>query len=190
MTAVEWLAFLVLLVSAAVAGGVVTLSNAAVTRAIRRLERTYRRQKALELERLHAQAVERRRRELRGVLADQNGWREVLDQLLADALTGTDARVAREGVLDLYASPAPRFTVVGVDGWTYLFTTSLQDLRRVGLLGRSEERVVPVDAGLSAAARVEVQAVWEHLAQKRLKEHAPVLPRQAEWFLVVRKASE
>ena len=184
MTTVEWLAFFVLLVSALAAGGAVTLSNAAVTRAIRRLEATYRRQKSLELEQLQAQVVARRRAEVEEELAQPNGWRKVLDQLLADALPEVGATVGQAGVLDLSADPAPRFTVAGKDGRLYLFTTSPEALRRkVGLVGWKGE-AVPLDASLHPAARAEVQAVWEHLAERRLRER-PVLPRQAEWFLVV-----
>jgi hypothetical protein len=187
MTAIEWLAFFVLLVSALAAGAVVALSNGAVTRAIRRLERTYRRQKSLELEQLQAQAVERRRVEVERLLEREGSWQGVLDQVLADALPDATACVGREGVLDLNVSPAPRFTVAGVDGRSYLFTTSPEALRRVGMVGR-KNRVIPLDATLSPAARVEVQVLWDHLASGRLRESAPALPRQAEWFLVVREA--
>ena len=35
-----------------------------------------------------------------------------------------------------------------------------------------------------------VQAVWEHLAEKRLRDGAPASPRQAEWFLSVHRRRE
>jgi len=188
MTALEWLAWLVLLIVGLAAGLAVTISNGAVTRAIRRLERTYRRQKSLELEQLQAQAVARRRAEVEELLARPDGWRNVLNQLLADALPEVGARVGTGGVLDLGGSPVPRFTVAGRDGRSYLFTTSPEALRRVKVVGR-RERATPLDAALSPAARVEVQAVWDHLAAQRLRGQAPVLPRRAEWFLVVRGAA-
>jgi len=188
MTILEWLAFFVLLVAGAAFGLAVTFSNVAVTRAIRRLEATYRRQKSLELEQLQIQAVARRMQEVEHVLTRPDGWREVLDQVLADALD-TTARVGQAGVLSVACEPAPSFAVSGAEGREYLFTTAPETLRRVGWIGRKTP-VVPLDASLHAAARAEVQAVWEHLAAQRGWERMPVLPRQAEWFLVVRKRKE
>ncbi|HHH42490.1 MAG TPA: hypothetical protein ENK56_10875 [Chloroflexi bacterium] len=158
-------------------------------RAIRSLERTYRRQKSLELEQVQAQLIAQRRAEVEALLAEPEGWRKVVDQLLADALPDITARVGEIGVLDLSAAPVPRFSVAGVNGQGYLFTTSPEALQKVGLL--RQVRVVesvPLDASLHPAARVEVQAVWEHLAEQRLPSECPysyVLPRQAEWFLMV-----
>ena len=187
MTAIEWTAFLVLLICGLAAGAAVTLSNGAVTRAIRRLEQTYRRQKALELEELQAQAVARRRSELQALLGQPGGWQQVLDQLLADALPQTGQRIGDGDLLDLNLAPAPRFTVSGADGHNYLFTTSPQALREVKMLDRRDE-AIPLDAALHPAARVEVQAVWEHLAQGHLRgQDAPTLGRQAAWYLVVRE---
>lgn len=186
MTAVEWLAFVVLLVSAAVAAIAVTLSNGAVTGAIQQLERTYRRQKSLELETLQAQAVAQRRAEVEGQLGETGGLERVVNQLLADALPETGAKVGTGGVLEVSANPTSRFTVAGDSGRQYLFTTSIEALREVKVLGRNEEGIA-LDAALHPAARAEVQAVWERLAAQRLKgRDVPVLPRQAEWFLVVR----
>jgi len=188
MTGLEWLAFFVLLVVGLAAGAAVTVSNGAVTAAITRLERTYRRQKALELEQLQAQLVDRRRAEVQALLAQPEGWRQVLDQVLADVLPGEGARVDSVGVLDMSATPAPRFTVAGPGGRSYLFTTAPEVLRSLGQIWR-KERVVPLDAALSPALRMEVQAVWENLSAGRLGEEVGnPLPRQAEWFLVVRGA--
>jgi type II secretory pathway pseudopilin PulG len=189
MTPVEWLAFVVLLIVGVAAGAAVTLSNGVVARAICNLEQTYRRQKSLELEQLQAQVVARRRAEVETLLAEPEGWRKVIDQLLADALPDITARVGKIGVLDLSAAPVPRFSVAGVNGQGYLFTTSPEALRRVGLLRQVQVvHTTPLDASLHPAARVEVQAVWEHLAAQRLPGECPystVLPRQAEWFLMV-----
>jgi hypothetical protein len=149
-------------------------------------ERTYRRLKSAELEHLQSEAVERRRREAGETLARPNGWRKILDQLLADSLPETGSRVGREGVLDLSVLPAPRFTVAGPDGRSYLFTTAPEALRKLRLVSR-RDKVIPLDAAVHPAARVEAQAVWEHLVAERLKGSAPALPRRAEWFLVLRK---
>lgn len=189
MTPIEWLAFFILLVVGLAATAAFTLSNGAVTRAIRKLEKTYRRQKALELEQLEAQAVARRQEEVKGLLAQTGGWQRVLDQLLADALPETGACVEPDGLLDVNAAPVPRFNVAGKDGSVYLFTTAPDALRKVKLLDRRDGDI-PLDATLHPAARVEAQAVWDHLSAKRLGDQGLVLPRQAEWFLVVRQRAQ
>lgn len=157
------------------------------TAAIRRLAHTYRRQKSLELEQLQARAIDARRREVVHLLdEDEDGWCRVVDQLLADALPGGAERVSGQGLVDISMMPVPRFTVAGPRDLTYLFTTSPQALREVGILSR-KHKPIALDAALHPAARVEVQAVWDHLAARRLAgERAGALARQAAWFLVVR----
>jgi hypothetical protein len=186
MSTIEWLAFFVLLVAALAAGAAISLSNGAMTRAIRRMERTYRRQKALELEQLQTRAVAQRRMEVEALLTQPQGWQTIIGQLLSDALPEMGDYPAQTDVIELSTTPAPRFTVAGANSNAYLFTTSPEELRRVGILKRREQPL-PLDAGLHPAARVEIQAVWEHLAQQRLRENTPMLPRQAEWFLVARE---
>lgn len=189
MTGIEIVALVILLVAGVTAGAAFTLSNGAVTRAIRRLERSYRRQKALELELLQAEAVNRRERDVRQQLAtDGEAWRAVLNQLLADAYPAAPVQVGPAGLLSLAVTPGPRLIVAARDG-TLVFTTDPEPLRRVGLVGR-RETPVPLDAGLHPAARVEMQAVWEHLAAQRLGDAAPVLPRQAAWFVVAQAESQ
>ena len=75
-------------------------------------------------------------------------------------------------------------------GETFVFTASRDEAAagRRGLL-RSLLRlhpIVPLDASLTPTARVEVEAVWRHVAEKRGLEPS-ALPRQAEWYLVVRR---
>lgn len=192
MTIVEWLAWLVLLIVALWAGVVITLSNARVAREVRRLAATYRHQKSLELEQLQAQTVALRQAEVEALLAQHDGWRRILDQLLADALSDTDARVGTEGLLNLSATPAPYFVVAGEKaGRTYLFTTVPPQLPRWAFLGKRRHQVIPIDASLYPAARLEVQAVWEHLvAHYPRQEEISVLPRQAKWYLVVQEKAE
>jgi hypothetical protein len=186
MTPIEWVAFIVLMVVGVAAGAAFTLSNGAVTRAIWKLEKTFRRQKSLELEQLEAQVVVRRQEEVKALLDRVGGWQQVLDQLLADALPETGAQVEPDGLLDVNVTPAPRFNVAGKNGCIYLFTTSPGALRKVKLLDRKNGEI-SLDATLHPAARVEVQEVWNHLSAKRLGDQSFVLPRQAEWFLVVRQ---
>ena len=105
----------------------------------------------------------------------------MLDQVLADAVPDPGARVSRVGVTDLGAAPAPYFTIVGRNGKPYTFTTAPEAV----MDGKRYGEVVPLDASLHPAARMEVQAVWDHLAEQQLRGKVPTLPRQAEWFLVL-----
>ena len=154
------------------------------TAATRSLERTYRQHKNLELERLQVQAVAMRKEELREALGQADGWREVLQQVLADALpTAAIASTDNGWITVLKVSLTPPYFVVArqESGEEYVFTVSPPGR---GLLKRNV--VIPLDASLAVTARVEVQMVWQYLASKRGFERR-VLPRQAEWYLVIQK---
>lgn len=176
----------------ALAAGLAFAALASLTQAtaVHCLEKTYRRHKGLELEHLQSHVVALRRAEVKELLQCEDGWRQVVTQLLADALPGTGGAVDLDGLVDLSVSPAPRFTLAGTGDRSYLFTTSPASLRKVGILTR-RDKPVPLDASLHPAARVEVQAVWEHLSASRLSSgRGTSLPRQAEWFLVVRAVQQ
>lgn len=182
MTTLEWLAFFVLLTAALAAAAATILSNGMLTRAIRRLEQTYRREKSLELEQLQAQGVSRRKADVDIALSREGGWREVAQQLLADALPEETVDASGDSwitALDVAAAP-PHFVLARQDGSgdRFLFSTAL-DRKEIG----RRARVIPLDASLSPAARVEAEAVWRHLADKQGLA-ARALPRQAEWILV------
>ncbi len=186
MATIEWVAFCVLLVSAVAAGAAITLSNGAVTRAIRAMEHTYRRQKSLELELLQAQEIARRRTGLELVLT-RGVWRQVLRQVLADALGADSVDTSAWTLIDLSAVPSQ--FVVGQDerGDRFIFTTAPDRVQHRGFLGFGGDRVIPLDAGVSRTVGVEVEAVWKHLAGERgLETRASALPRQASWSLVLK----
>ena len=184
MTAIEWIAFFVLLVSALAASVAVILSNTLVTREIRLLKEAYRQQKSLQAEREQAQVVQQRRAELALALSRPDGLRDVLAQVLADAFP--DQAIAGQAddwitVVDVTATP-PAFTAARQDesGTRYQFTVAPDGHKR---------EAIPLDATLAPTARVEVQAVWEHVAQQRsLDPH--MLPRQSQWYLIVQQAGK
>lgn len=197
MTPIDWLVILVVLIVGAGAALAVILSNAAVTRSINHLERSYRRQKTLELEQLQAQLMANRDGELREILDDSDGsWRQVVQQLLADAFperiatdTGSDGWLTLAEVSDR----PPQFAVGRQDetGETFLFSASREalsgspGLRDIIFNLLRRDPIIAVDASLSPTARVEVEAVWRHLAQTRSLDPL-ALPRKAEWYLTVR----
>jgi len=171
----------VALVGALMFVGFASLTQAAATRS---LERTYRQHKSLELEHLQVQIMAQRRAELLELISDD--WREILRQLLADALPAAAIAAADTDewitVTDLSASP-PHFTVARQEGGEeYVFTVSPDLVRQGSLMKRN--RVIPLDASLAATARVEVQAVWQHLMEQHGLDRR-ALPRQAAWYLVV-----
>ena len=198
MVAVEWLAWLVLLFVAAGAGAVITMSNSRVAREVRDMAQTYRRQKSLELEHLQIQELRHRQAEVDAQLSAQgpDGWKPVLNQLLTDALpdqTG-EVKVGAAGMLHLSAEP-PQFLVDGDGEHVYLITTAPPPPsgRFRALFGDRGPLIVPLDASLSPAARIEAQAIWQHLISKSPQYRnasLPHLPRQAEWYLVVRQRGQ
>ncbi len=155
---------------------------------LRALQRAQRRERDLELGQLRSQALAQRNAEVRQILAQQSeGWRQILSQLVADALGGSGL-VGKEGVLELSSDPAPRLTVTGNDR-EYIFTTRPELLGQKQTKGRTEQ-IISLDGRLDPTAAVEVQAVWEHLASRRLREQRLVLPRRSTWFLVVREGKK
>lgn len=153
------------------------------------LERTYRRQKAQELELAMNQSLATYRGQVRDRLAaEPDAWRGVVRQLLADA--GVDGDGTLADVLDISATPCPHFTVSGANGQPqYVFTTD-PGLLRSGRTVRRRDQVVPLDMTLSPFGRVEAQALWDHLAGGRLRGKQPALPRDAIWWLVIRRRTK
>ncbi len=165
-----------------------SVTGLALIAAIRSLTRIYRRQKALEMELRQQRVIVERQAEVQTLLATTDGWQQVLQQIVADALPDaatntTDAATEWLTVTDVAASPAPSLSVARQDesGESYTFTVSPR--RRRWTLRR--ERVIPLDAALFPTARVEIQAVWEYLAKRRELD-TRTLPRRAEWYVVVR----
>ncbi len=157
--------------------------------AVRSLERTYRRQKAQELELAMDQTLTSHQEQVRDHLAtDPDAWRGVVRQLLTDAGVNGDATLAN--VPDISTTPCPHFTVAGANGQPrYLFTTD-SGLLRSSRTVRRRDRVVALDMTLSPFARVEAQALWNHLAGERLRGTQSALPRDAAWWLVIRRRTK
>jgi hypothetical protein len=163
--------------------GFASLSQAA---SMRSLERTYRRQKAQEMEYHQYNVVVQRQEELTEILAQTGGWQEVLRQVITDA--SPDVSTGWLTLVSIAVSPVPHFVVFG-DEREYVFTVSPNAMRSRAQRLFQRDQVVPLDASLSPAVRVEVQAVWRCLAEQQSLD-AGGLPRQAEWFLIARRKRE
>ncbi|MDY6878119.1 MAG: M23 family metallopeptidase [Chloroflexota bacterium] len=157
--------------------------------AVRSLERTYRRHKAQELELAMDQTLTSHQEQVRDRLAaDPDAWRGVVRQLLTDA--GVDGDATLVNVSDISVTPCPHFTVAGANGQPcYLFTTDPGSLRSSRAVRRRDQAVL-LDMTLSPFARVEAQALWDHLAQGRLRGKPSALPRDAAWWLVIRRRTK
>jgi len=157
--------------------------------AVRSLERTYRRQKAQELELAMNQSLTTYQGQVRDRLAaDPDAWRGVVRQLLTDA--GVDGDATLVNVPDVSTTPCPHFIVSGANGQPrYLFTTDPGSLRSSRTVRRRDQAVL-LDMTLSPFARVEAQALWNHLAGERLRGKQSALPRDAAWWLVIRRRTK
>ena len=127
-----------------------------------------------------ASRLEGRRREVEALLVAQNDWLRVASQAGADAL-GRAVQLDPQVPPRVSGKPAPYFTVTGIEGARYVFTTDVKALHEVGLLRR---KVRP----LKLPSPVEAGQVWRYLAEKWLREAGeaiPAVPREAAWFLVV-----
>jgi hypothetical protein len=160
--------------------GMCSLAQAASTRS---LERTYRRQKSQELEFAMASDLTRRKDQTERRLADDaEVWRKVVAQLLADA--GIGGSPALEKGIDVREIPCPHFVIrEETNRYHYVFTVNPEPLRKARII-RRRDRVVPLDTTLSLYARIEAQALWDHVAP-RLRHQQTMLARDATWFLVV-----
>lgn len=179
-------AAVVVLLAGMVFNALTSLTQAMVMRS---LERTYRSHKAREMELALGQSLAAYGEQMRERLAaDSDAWRGAVRQLLTDA--GVDGDATLVNVQDVSTTPCPHFTVAGASGQPcYLFTTD-PDLLRSSAIVHRRDRVVALDVALSAFARVEAQALWDHLAGGRLRGKPPALPREAAWWLVVRRDTE
>jgi len=156
MTFLEGLAIVLFVVAMLTMGAAITLSNGAVTRAIRRLEQTYRQQKAWEREQRQAAELAAYQATLAQQLrAEPELWKTLVAQLVQRAY-GT----ARQPyAVTLRAAPTPRAELEFGDGGPGLWLTP--DLRAQGLPPRAQELAVPVDAVLHPQARAVATGLWE-----------------------------
>lgn len=160
MTFVEGLAIGLFVIAMLTMGAAITLSNGAVTRAVRRLERTYRQQKAWEREQQQAAALAAYQATLAQQLrADPDAWRPLVAQLVQRAYGGPERT---PHTVTLRTTPAAHATVAFQDGGAeVLLTTDPPALAAAHLVTRAQAAAaIPVDAVLHPQARVTAQALW------------------------------
>lgn len=165
---------LVLLLVAAI-----VFSNARISAAVDLLRKTHQR----EVETAHAALFEQRRAAVNEQLARPGGWSAVAGQLIADALGETVTIDADAGLIDVAATPAPRFTACASDGRAFTFTVNPPALRRHGLLPR-RARCIDFSA-LSLTHVLDAQTLWESLNGASKSAAHTAVPRRFGWHVVV-----
>lgn len=187
MSWLEGVALTILLIAVATMGAAITLSNGAVARAVRQMERTYRRERARQQEAAQAAALQAHAATLSAELAaEATAWRPLVDRLYA-RLYGTPRRALQ--VQCVATTPAPYLEVGFQDGGPALVLTPQPEaLAAAGVLSRAEARAAaPVDATLYVTARLEARLIWLQQAQ----HHGETLPEEAvddaaAWYAIVR----
>jgi|GEM_PF-4313057 len=183
---------LAILASIVVLGVVITVGNFSVMSAILHLERSMRRQKAMEREdrlrerlRAYAQTLTER-------LGKEEGWRGVALGMLARA-TG-EARLGSEDDLQVVlasASPVPELVLVSraQPAVEYVLTTRPQVLGKLrGWKRRLWREAIPLDAVLYPEARLEAYGLWATWVRRldpQVEEATVMLQEEAPWWLVV-----
>ncbi len=177
---------LAILFSIVVLGVVITVGNFSVMSAILYLERSMRRQKAMEREdRMREQLqtyVQTLTERLEG---NAEAWRGVALQMLARATGKT--RLGSEDDLQvvLAASEPPKLVIASsrTPDVEYLLTTTLQGWKR-----SLRRKAIPLDAVLYPEARLDAYALWAAWVRRldpQVEEAAVVLRKEAPWWLIV-----
>jgi hypothetical protein len=179
MTTLEWLAFFVLLIGFLASAAASILAAGAETRAIRSLERAYRRAKTQDVELRMEQAMSEAREKAREEISrGKKGWRTVLGRLLVDAQVVYEEPQLEQGSASVH--PVPH-AIVNHGVKRFILTTDPEAIAEGDLADRGD-RVVVLDSAVASTARVEAQALWDYLAGDIPQS---MVPREAAWYLVV-----
>ncbi|TET50654.1 MAG: hypothetical protein E3J64_07960 [Anaerolineales bacterium] len=179
MTSLEWMAFFVLLIGFVASAAATILGTGAETRAIRSLERAYRRAKTQEMElRMERAMNEARDRAQKALTGGKDAWKGVLARLLVDGQVPYEEPQLEQGSASVH--PVPH-AIINHGAKRFVLTTDPEAIAE-GELTTPSDRVVPLDSGIASTARVEAQALWEYLAGEIPQS---MVPREAAWYLVV-----
>ncbi len=115
-----------------------------------------------------------------------NGWQQIAERLVADALLETVSIDEESGILDASTYPSPKFTVVSRDGREFVFTIDPKAMKKMKLLKKGD-RIIEV-TNLSPTARMDVQTLWDFVVNTRNMWTATP-PNRATWFVIVRTSN-
>lgn len=103
-----------------------------------------------------------------------------ISQLVADATGNVTALANQSGIVSMGYEPAPQFTVSGVSGQEFIFTTDPGWITKK--LGASRITKVLRLNNVTHSGRVRAQALWERCMADR---GPAVAPLSKDWYVVV-----
>ena len=112
-----------------------------------------------------------------------NGWQQIAERLVADALLETVSIDEESGIIDASTYPAPKFTVVSRDGREFVFTIDPKSMKKMKLLKKGD-RIIEI-TNLSPTAQMDVQTLWDFVVNTRNMWTATP-PHRATWYVIVR----
>ncbi len=163
-------------------GGIILLGYLLLGGSLRGIKRVYQ----SSLAKQDAALGDQHTRELAVRLQMQQGWQQIAEQLIADAVSEIISVDGDAGVLDATATPTPKFTVVSRDGREFIFTVNPKILKKMRLV-KPGDKIVNI-TNVSATSRMDVQALWDYIVRSRNMWSATP-PSKAEWYVVVRQAN-
>jgi hypothetical protein len=161
-------------------GGIILLGYLLLGGSLRGIKNVYQ----SSLAKQDAALGDQHTRELAVRLQMQQGWQQIAEQLIADAVSEIISVDGDAGVLDATATPTPKFTVVSRDGREFIFTVNPKILKKMRLV-RPGDKIVNI-TNVSATSRMDVQALWDYIVRSRNMWSATP-PSKAEWYVVVRQ---
>ena len=168
-----------LLVGAGVLGLVILLSVFIIRGGLGGMNKTFQQQVA----RQDAQLAIQHNRDTAMRMQLPNGWQQIAERLVADALLETVSIDEESGIIDASTYPAPKFTVVSRDGREFVFTIDPKSMKKMKLLKKGD-RIIEVTS-LSPTARMDVQTLWDFVVNTRNMWTATP-PHRATWYVIVR----
>jgi hypothetical protein len=163
-------------------GGIILLGYLLLGGSLRGIKHVYQ----SSLAKQDAALGDQHTRELAVRLQMQQGWQQIAEQLIADAVSEIISVDGDAGVLDATATPTPKFTVVSRDGREFIFTVNPKILKKMRLV-KPGDKIVNI-THVSATSRMDVQALWDYIVRSRNMWSATP-PSKAEWYVVVRQAN-
>lgn len=163
-------------------GGIILLGYLLLGGSLRGIKHVYQ----VSLAKQDAALSDQHTRELAVRLQMQQGWQQIAEQLIADAVSEIISVDGDAGVLDATATPTPKFTVVSRDGREFIFTVNPKILKKMRLV-KPGDKIINI-TNVSATSRMDVQALWDYIVRSRNMWSATP-PSKAEWYVVVRQSN-
>ncbi len=168
-----------IMVGAAVLGLIIFVSVLVLRGGLGGMNKTFQQQVA----RQDAQLAIQHNRDTAMRMQLPNGWQQIAERLVADALLETVSIDEESGIIDASTYPSPKFTIVSRDGREFVFTIDPKAMKKMKLLKKGD-RIIEV-TNLSPTARMDVQTLWDFVVNTRNMWTATP-PNRATWYVIVR----